>query len=222
MTIKNAIVFFGGDYFHHQNSLLATELQAVKLSNYFCATADHGADLAFKCGLTPHLVMGDDDSISSLSLTKIKKQNIPHSFFPSQKDQTDSELVLDYLSRHHLQNVTIFGLEGSRLDHFLANIFLLGKFAKQGMQIKAIGESAIYYFVTKSIKISGHRGDLLSLLALTSTVKKITTSGLEYQLAKRNLSQSTSLGISNVFVKRQIKIDLESGVLLAITIPKLH
>jgi len=113
-------------------------------------------------------------------------------------------------------------LEGSRLDHFLANILLLKKYAQRGQQIKVVGESSIYYFVTKRIEISGEKGDLLSLLALSSQVKKITSCGLKYPLLKHSLCQSTSLGISNVFVKKQIQIEMEGGVLLVIRIPKLH
>ena len=98
--------------------------------------ADSGVEHAFNMGIEPDLLVGDMDSISSVSLEKANKLGIERQQFPSEKDCTDTELALDIALKKGADEAIILGALGDRPDHSLANIFLMVGFKKLGLEVK--------------------------------------------------------------------------------------
>lgn len=84
-----------------------------------CIAADSGYDTALSLGYTPDLVVGDMDSISSLSVLKtISKDRII--LWPHDKDYTDTEIALMEAKKYNPDTITLVGGDGGRLDHLFA------------------------------------------------------------------------------------------------------
>ena len=80
--------------------------------------ADGGADLCRAAGHEPDAIVGDLDSIGDASgLTRDEDQ-----------DTSDADKLLAYFAREGINDVILIGVEGDRLDHVLATLYLLRAF----------------------------------------------------------------------------------------------
>lgn len=87
---------------------------------------DRGSLLLEEMGLVPDLAIGDFDSLRPEELSKIEANVHDIRYSNPIKDWTDSELMIraafiDY----HVDQLTILGATGGRIDHFLVNLFML-------------------------------------------------------------------------------------------------
>ncbi|PIQ72040.1 thiamine diphosphokinase, partial [Candidatus Roizmanbacteria bacterium CG11_big_fil_rev_8_21_14_0_20_37_16] len=125
--MTRAIIFVNGN--------LSDLSQAKKIINKEdCLIAADGAvKHILKLKLIPKIIIGDLDS-TPLSLQKeLKVQFIK---YPRKKDKTDFELAVDYCLENKFQEIIIFGVLGDRIDHLMANIFLLAKIQTENPTIK--------------------------------------------------------------------------------------
>lgn len=178
--------------------------------------ADGGGAYAVRCGLTPDALVGDLDSIDNISLSIIQNSNCRIIKYPREKDYTDTQIAIDYAIGQGADEIVILAGTGDRLDHTLANVFLLVKLMKSGKRACLINEKNTVYVINDNIRISGKKGDLLSLLPVGGDVGGITTSGLKYRLSGSDMNMGDPLGISNVFTDEEAYIKIEHGYLLVI------
>ena len=85
---------------------------------FYTICADGGYDHAKKQGIVPDILLGDLDSIS-------ERADIKTLVFPTEKNETDSEIALLYAIEKGYKDIVLTGVTGTRLDHTLNNIFLL-------------------------------------------------------------------------------------------------
>ncbi len=57
--------------------------------------ADDGASTALAFGFTPHLVIGDLDSIAEGTLDELRRRGVPIETYPRDKDATDGQLAIE-------------------------------------------------------------------------------------------------------------------------------
>ena len=176
--------------------------------------ADGGARHLRALDILPHVMIGDFDSIAPDDKLYFKKNKVKTITFPSKKNQTDSELCVSWALENNATDITLLGVTGVRLDHTLANIFLLKKLA--GLQIPAriINKNNEIHIVTNFIKLKGRPKDLLSIIPVTQKVTGVTLKGLEYPLENATLKMGSSLGISNSFKGNYACVSLEKGILI--------
>lgn len=177
---------------------------------------DGGLRHAFKANIIPDYIMGDFDSASEELIQYYKKQNIVFKSFPKKKDKTDMEIGIDFAIEKEVEEIFVFGGMGSRFDHTLANAHILLLANRNGINAKLINENNIISVVDEEIHINGKKGDLISLIPLTTEVKGITTFNLEYELINADIKIGTSIGISNVFQRDEIIIKIKEGLLFVI------
>ena len=181
--------------------------------------ADGGAAHCLALGLTPHLVIGDFDSIAPADLDALQRAGAQLVRHPARKDQTDLGLALETAVREGATDVTILGGLGGRWDQTLANLLLpaLPWLAQARVEI-ADGQQIIRYLRGPGqMALNGHPGDTLSLIALGAGAQGITTTGLEYPLTGGSLQPGSTLGISNTFTGPQATITLDSGLLIILS-----
>lgn len=112
----HVVVFTGGLY--PPKSVLNTFFEDTSLPT-FCIAADSGYNTALSLGYTPDLLVGDMDSVSSLSvLESMSKDRIK--IWPRDKDYTDTEIALMEATKHNPDYLTLVGGDGGRLDHLFA------------------------------------------------------------------------------------------------------
>ena len=66
------------------------------------------------------------------------------------------------------------------------------------------------------LEINGKKGDLISLIPISTTVNGINTNGLEYPLTNATMTIGKSLGVSNVLEDIKANISIKDGYLLVI------
>lgn len=186
--------------------------------DYFIA-ADSGIRFFVQAGIRPDEVLGDFDSADPAQLSQLRNdpQIIFHQYCP-EKDAVDTELALQLALEKGSSEIHILGGTGTRMDHMLGTVRLLGFAMEQGKpcylvdaynRIRLIRERTV---LTKA----GQYGDYVSLIPLTTQVTGVTLRGFKYPLEAYTLGGFSSLGISNEIVKEQAVIALEEGILILV------
>lgn len=177
-------------------------------------SADGGARHLRALNILPHVLIGDFDSILPEDKLYFKNKQVKTVTFPFKKDYTDSELCVSWAIENNATDITLLGVTGTRLDHTLANIFLLKKLAMQNIGAKIINRNNEIHIVTDFIELTGEPKDLLSIIPVTETVSGITLKGLEFPLMNATIKMGSSLGISNCFKEKVVSISIEKGMLI--------
>lgn len=84
--------------------------------------ADAGLAHARVLGVTPDLLVGDLDSVSSADLAAFPA--LPRETYPVDKDYLDLELALDAALKRDAVELRIVGAFGGRFDHSLAALLV--------------------------------------------------------------------------------------------------
>lgn len=184
--------------------------------------ADGGGTCLAAINLTPHVLLGDFDSISEAALEELKsKQGVELITFPVQKDATDMELAIELAVERGATELVLLGASGSRLDHTLGNVFMLYPFHEKGInacledehnQIRLLGSFEDKGPYQLTLKKQGNYK--VSLLSITPRSEGITIEGFAYPLHEATLSFGSSLGISNEFMGDTATVMLRKGLLL--------
>ena len=177
---------------------------------------DGGARHLAAAGVTPDVLVGDMDSIESSRLADYGRKGVKIIQHPADKDFTDTALALDYAVGLHPERIHIWGALGGRMDHALANLFLLLKGKEAGIKICLLDEFCEAFIADNDVTFAGVTGCLVSLLALSPRVEGVTLQGFLYPLDEGTLSLSESRGISNIIQAEQAHICVRSGNLLVI------
>jgi thiamine pyrophosphokinase len=136
--------------------------------------------------------------------------------FPEGKNETDTQLALEYAFDAVPDEIYVFGAFGIRIDHTLANISLLALGVKKGIQVKFIDEWCETFVVDGESTIEGEPGQTVSLLPLSDTVTGITIEGFEYPLNDGMMEIGVPYGVSNRLIAARGVISVKSGHLLVI------
>ncbi|MCK9528261.1 MAG: thiamine diphosphokinase [Syntrophales bacterium] len=178
--------------------------------------ADGGARYAAEIGIVPACIVGDMDSIDGSLLTFFQEKGSAIVRYSPSKNETDTELALSHVLARQPRKVLIFGALGTRMDHSLANIFLLAGAVPPEVDLRIIDESCEMACVTDQMLLRGVAGQTVSLLPLSSVVSGITLRGFEYPLTEGVIEMGKSLGISNRLSGTEGFIGLKTGRLLVI------
>ncbi len=186
----------------------------------YIIAADGGFSRARRLGLEVDLVVGDLDSLGSEERAELKASGIKTIIHPREKDQTDLELALEQALALKPRKIVLFGALGARLDQSLANIFILERAARMGIEAEIISGRERIYLVHDRLELAADAGaevgDLVSLLPLTDEAEGLRTWGLEYPLSGESLFRTSSRGISNRVVSLPAGVALREGLLLVI------
>ncbi|MFM2031741.1 MAG: hypothetical protein RLZZ297_506 [Chloroflexota bacterium] len=178
--------------------------------------ADGGGIVLAEQGLTPDLLIGDLDSISSDALAFFAQQQTEIRRFPRAKDETDLELALIAAVERGATHIDVFCVLGGRWDHTFATIALLTLPLLAELTTIIYADGQTLQVVRSSAVVHGHIGDVVSLLPLTPAVHGITTDGLAYPLADAPLYYEHSRGVSNELVSPTAHVSIREGLLLLI------
>ena len=177
---------------------------------------DGALDVTHRLGIKPDFIVGDFDTVNQDLLEHYEKQIILR--HPPEKDQTDTELAIETALGKGCTAIAFFGATGSRLDHSLANIFLLESLLKRGITAEIINENNRLYLKNQSFILQRNktRGDYLSLLPLTETVEGVTLTGFKYPLRLHTLYRERTLGISNEITEEEARVEFTKGTFIVV------
>ncbi|WP_204661061.1 thiamine diphosphokinase [Fusibacter tunisiensis] len=179
---------------------------------------DGGLKYAEKLGLEPTLILGDFDSISSIDyythrwpLAKVVK-------FPSEKSMTDAELAFEWMLDNDIENVCVLGGFGGRVDHMLANVFLMEQFSQLDLMffdpqniVKRLKGPGKWLVEETPFNLK-----YMSLVPLMGQVSGVSLSGVKYPLDLAKVEFGQTLGISNEITADHAIVKIEEGTCLLI------
>ncbi|NLY47145.1 MAG: thiamine diphosphokinase [Tissierella sp.] len=175
-------------------------LEKLICENDYIVCADGGLDHIMQVDKIPNIILGDLDSISDLGVKYIKEKNIEIEKFPSIKDNTDTELAIIHLINKGMDHITLIGGTGTRLDHTVANIFLLKKFNKDGVFFRIVDDNNVINYVTDAIRIEKKENRFISIIPLNSEGIVVSLIGFKYPLKDKHIKFSSTLGVSNEII----------------------
>ena len=179
---------------------------------------DGGAAIALQAGLQPDVVIGDMDSIPENVRAVLQAHGCRFLEYPTRKNETDTELAVHYALQAGAREIVFIGATGKRLDHTLANLFLLAMPELQGLTCRIVAGDTDAWLVRDRLEIAGQPGDIVSLLPLSQDVTGLRTQGLEYALHGDTLRFGATRGVSNVMTASRASIRLREGALLVLRV----
>jgi len=175
--------------------------------------ADGGARNAREhLGEPPHVVIGDLDSMDETTSAWLAGHDVEIIRYPIAKDETDLELALDLAQARGASDLTLLGAYGGRVDHWLANVLLLTRYAR----MRLCDADSEMWLGSGDEALPGHAGDLLSLIPLDERIEGVETEGLQYPLRRETLELGSTRGISNVFAGERARVRWTSGKLVLV------
>ena len=174
--------------------------------------ADRGYFTLVENGYEPHVAIGDFDSYTG----KIACENTI--VYPVKKDFTDSALAIDYAIQNGYEKIVVFGGIGGDLDHTIANIALVGKYVKVGIDLSFVdGENVLFAVHNSAIEFDAKAKGRVSVFSFDNTSEGVSEKGLLYSLDNATLDNKTPLGVSNEFIGLKSEISVADGTLLIYT-----
>lgn len=190
--------------------------QAAKAAPAAVICADGGARHLEVAGMVPTLIVGDMDSLDQVSQSRYESMGVRIIRHPKEKNETDTELALREAFEMMPSEVWIWGALGHRIDHILANISLLVRGIRNGIEVRLIDTWCEVFLVTKRTVLDGEVGQTVSLFSFGGEVSGITLTGFEYPLTKALMEVGSPYGISNRLTERQGIIEVDAGYLLVV------
>ncbi len=212
--MKKAVIVTGGRI----NSAFC-KLYIEKISPDMQIAVDSGMKHFFEMQENPDWIVGDFDSVDADILQYFEKQKgIQWKRLIPEKDDTDTECAIRLAINEGCTQLHILGATGSRIDHMLGNIQLLGIGLQEKAEIFMVDENNRIRMVDKGLQMKKTEqfGKYVSLLPFTPQVKGLTLLGMKYPLNDYTLVCYNSLGISNEIVEDVATIDFKDGVLLVL------
>jgi thiamine pyrophosphokinase len=209
--MKRVIIFANGELTEPQ-----TVRARLRVDDTLIA-ADGGARGCLALGLTPHLVVGDFDSLTADEVAGLRPRGVLIEQHPPGKDETDLELALLAALRLGATDIALLGAAGGRLDMTLANLLLLTHPALAGVRVAVWhGTQTAWLIRPPGAEVRGAIGDTLSLIPLSGDAGGVTTHGLRYPLRGETLAFGPARGVSNVLTEATARVELRSGLMLAV------
>ncbi|MBQ3134252.1 MAG: thiamine diphosphokinase [Oscillospiraceae bacterium] len=173
--------------------------------------ADAGWQTAERMGLTPHLVIGDFDTLPAPA-------DHPNTIvLPCEKDVTDMRAAVDLGLERGFHRFALYGGTGGRLAHTLANLQLLDYLSQKNCRGFLIGDGTVSTAVTDgALDFPAELNGYLSVFCNSGTARGITLSGLKYTLTDGTLTGSEALGVSNEFTGQPAHVSVADGTLLVL------
>jgi thiamine pyrophosphokinase len=184
--------------------------------------ADGGARHALAAGVTPHVVVGDLDSLPPEEQARVEAAGSRVVRFSPHKDETDLELALHHAVREGATEIVILAALGGRLDQTVANLLLLTLPELRGLDVRIVEGPQTAFLIHGArdgrgeTLIEGRPGDTVSLIPLGGDAVGVTAVGLEWPLYEDRLRFGPARGVSNVLTASHARVRVQQGLLLCV------
>ncbi len=173
--------------------------------------ADGGYRVLQQAGMTPHLLIGDFDSMECPE-TACETLTLP-----VEKDDTDLVYaVKEGLARGYKNFVLYGGLGGGRLSHTLANVQLLAFIKEQGGDGVLIGGTTQVYLLKEEHRAFSAPPQTHCSVFSFGGQATVSSQGLYYPMEKTILTDRFPLGVSNHFVAETATLTVHQGSVVVI------
>lgn len=215
--MKKALIVTGGSIDREFS------LQLLKKESFdYLIAADSGMRFFYEVGILPQLIVGDFDSADPEMLFWFREQeSVEICQLNPIKDDTDTEHAIRTAIAMGAEEITLLGATGTRLDHVLGNLTMLGiglEDPAHPVSIFMVDPHNRIRMINGSLALSKKQqfGSFVSLLPFAGAVEGITLTGMKYPLNDYTMEGFNSLGVSNEITGEVAEIRLKKGYLLVI------
>lgn len=175
----------------------------------FLIGVDRGAFIAYQNNIYVNLAIGDFDSITEGELKLISEKSKVIRLNPI-KDLTDTAEALKYAFKLSNDVTMLGGIEGKRIEHFIANLCLF----KEYPLLKIENENSLIFCINGPTRLP-IKYKFASFFAL-NTIKCLCLKGFKYELTNYDLDIFDPLCISNEILDCDNLVSFKEGLLLII------
>lgn len=215
--MKKALIITGGSI----DRDFSLQLLEKECFDYLIA-ADSGMRFFYEVGILPQLIVGDFDSADPEILAYYREQtSVEICRLNPIKDDTDTEHAIRTAIAMGAEEITLLGATGTRLDHVLGNLTMLGiglENPKHPVSICMVDSHNRIRMIhgPLTLRKRDQFGSFVSLLPFAGAVEGITLTGMKYPLTDYTMEGFNSLGVSNEITGEVAEIQLKKGYLLVI------
>lgn len=173
--------------------------------------ADSGLDTAHGYGVSPSIIVGDFDSLSSDSLLDRYPDADVRRHAPA-KDETDTELALAAARETGSDEVILIGGGGGRLDHLIA---IQALFERETYPSLWLTDRDAVRSVNDVVVERGRPGQLISFFPLGCETCTMVSLGLRWPLDELRWNRG-DVGLSNEFTGTEVRVRMMTGRLLMV------
>ena len=184
------------------------EFSKFNFKGKYLIGVDEGAYIALKNGIELDVAIGDFDSIDAekLSFIQSKTKTI---ILSNKKNDTYTWAALK-LCKDASRIIILGGIQGKRIEHFIANLMLMEKYPR----VEMLDNNSHMYIMDSSFSIRKTEYKFISFFALQDTI--ISLEGFAYPLNNYYLKNTDPLTISNELTTERGIITLKGGRVLVI------
>ncbi|MFC2470742.1 MAG: thiamine diphosphokinase [Lachnoanaerobaculum gingivalis] len=210
----NAIIVTGGDI---DISLLENYIAENKED--VIISVDAAITKLEKINVIPHIMVGDFDTLSDedrlKKYTELDVEIIKHDPI---KDFSDSELAVYRAVKAGIKIISVFGALGKRFDHAFANILILQKYKKLGVDITIYDRYNKIYVKSNHFTLEREKlwGKYISFFSLEEKNFMEKLEGVKYPIENRIIDNiaTPSLYISNEIKGDKLKATFSGDLLV--------
>ncbi len=160
------------------NGLFPTARQGLDLlkAAELLICCDGAADKLIGFGLSPHVIIGDMDSVSD----EVREQYASIMIHSDEQESNDLTKAVHYCIEKGYPSVFILGATGLREDHTLGNISLMVEYFPR-IDVWIISDYGMFSMVRSGEHVHSCAGEKISIFSIDNTTR-ITSNGLKYPL----------------------------------------
>ena len=185
----------------------------------FILAADGGLRHLQAAGLEPSGILGDFDSLDENNMEAIMEMRSREPekvrVLPVKKDDTDMLAAIKEGLKLGYKEFVIYGGQGGRLAHTMANIQCLNYLKEKGARGYLMdGDGMILVAKNETVSFKKNLEGLLSLFSLGDKAEGVTIRNMKYLLDNATVTNDFPIGVSNEFIGKESSITVENGTLL--------
>lgn len=181
--------------------------------------ADSGIEFLYRHQKKPDILVGDFDSADANIVAFYREdKELEFREFQPEKDDTDTEIAVLLAIERGAEEVHLLGATGSRIDHMMANVALLGLLLERQIPAFLVDAQNRVRLVDQRtvLQKDTQYGDYVSLLPFMGDVTGLTLTGFKYPLLDFTMGGCHSIGISNEIKEQEAVITMKSGCLIVV------
>ena len=176
-----------------------------KITENVIIAADGGYNRAVKNGYSPVAVVGDLDSAKDIA------EGVEIIQFNKKKDKTDGELAVIYAINRGFRKISLYGVQGGRMDHVMYNMRLIAIAAKMGVKCQIKGDDFDAFYANSTFRLETVKNEIISIVPYSEKVHIMITEGLEYEINDVEYDMFNTVCVSNVATGNKVVIYIDSG-----------
>lgn len=201
--MSRAVIVLGGNIINYDRIK-----EKLCKDDYFIF-CDKGLIHQESLSIKPNLIVGDFDSCPAIKGVEVVK-------YPCEKDDTDALCGIKEAIQRGFKDYLILGALGRRVDHALANIYLLYYLSTHLLKGKIIDDYSEIEIVSKEKVVVENCYPFFSLLALFGKAEGVNIRGAKYNLENATINPTYQYAISNEILDKEATIWVERGTLLLV------